>query len=142
MRRRKYKRSGAAMLELAIVLPLLLLLAGGIIDFSRYAYYYIAVSNAAGAAARFASQHPFTPTTLTTWNNLTRQAAIDDLQGILRYNASKVTVPAPTIVTETTGLKLRRVRVQVDYAFQTIVAWPGIPNSAVIRRAVVMRVVR
>ena len=113
------------MLELALILPLLLLLAGGIIDFSRYAYFYIAVSNAAGAGARFASQHPFTPNTVGIWNALTRQAVIDDLQGILRFEANKVTGPAPTIVTETTGLRLKRVRVQVDYAFQTIVCKRG-----------------
>ncbi len=130
------------MLELAIILPLLLLLAGGIIDFSRYAYYYISVSNAAGAGARFASFHPFTPTTQSTWNTLTRQAVINDLQGILGYDATKVTVPAPTIIVENTGLRLSRVRVQVDYAFRTLVSWPGISNTATIRRAVVMRVVR
>ncbi len=142
MIRRKQRRLGAAMVELAIILSILLLLCGGIIDFSRYAYYYIAVSNSAGAGARFATLHPYTPTTLATWNARTSQAVRDDLQGIIGYDASRVTVATPTVVTEATGLQLKKVRVQVSYAFQTIVAWPGIASSATITRAVEMRMLR
>ena len=142
MKQRKRKRPGAAMLELAIIMPLLLILTGGIVDFARYAYYYIAVSNAAGAGARFASLHPYTPTTLSSWNTLTKRAVTDDLQGILLYNANRVTIPNPTVVTESSGLQLRRVSVQVDYAFQTLTTWPSVPNAFTIRRTVTMRVVR
>lgn len=46
---------GQAMVEMALVLPLLLLLLLGIIEMGRVGYAYITVSNAARSAARVAS---------------------------------------------------------------------------------------
>ena len=48
-------RSGAAAVELAVSLPLLLLLLLGCIDVGRFALRYICLSNAASEAATFAS---------------------------------------------------------------------------------------
>jgi Flp pilus assembly protein TadG len=142
MPRRTTRRRGAALLELALTLPLLLLLTGGIVDFSRFVYHYVAVSSSAGAAARYATFHPVNSSTLSNWNVKTRQTALDDLQGIAGFNPAKVTIPNPTITTETSGLRLRRVQVQVSYDFQTLIPWPGIPSSFSITRAVTMRVMR
>src|SRR5437868_5776563 len=52
-------RGGAAATELALVLPLLILLALGCVDFGRYAYYSIAVQNAARTAAEYAIMNPY-----------------------------------------------------------------------------------
>jgi Flp pilus assembly protein TadG len=49
-------QSGQALVELAFVVPLLLLLALGIIEIGRYAYAAILVGNAARAGAAFGSQ--------------------------------------------------------------------------------------
>lgn len=48
-------RKGQSMVEFALVLPLLLLLLGGIIDFGHAFYQYSSIENAARDAARRAS---------------------------------------------------------------------------------------
>jgi Flp pilus assembly protein TadG len=45
------RRRGAAAAELAMILPLMLILVLGCVDFGRFAYSYIAVTNAARAGA-------------------------------------------------------------------------------------------
>jgi Flp pilus assembly protein TadG len=55
-RGRPSQQSGQAILELAVVLPILLMLTLGVIEFGRAAYYDIEVSDAARAGAQYASQ--------------------------------------------------------------------------------------
>jgi len=49
-------QSGQALVEFAIVLPMLLILALGVIEIGRYAYIAILIGNAARAGAAFGSQ--------------------------------------------------------------------------------------
>jgi Flp pilus assembly protein TadG len=48
--------AGQAMLELALLLPMLLLLTMGVIEMGRYMYIYILVGNAARAGAAYGAQ--------------------------------------------------------------------------------------
>jgi Flp pilus assembly protein TadG len=50
------KQSGQALMELAIALPILLVLVVGLIDVGRYAYIAILIGNAARAGAAYGSQ--------------------------------------------------------------------------------------
>ena len=52
------RRSGQSMVEFALLLPVLVLFIFGILDFGRSIYYYTAVSQAVGEAARAASLAP------------------------------------------------------------------------------------
>lgn len=54
------KQRGQALLELALVTPLLLALALGVIEIGRYAYIAILVGNAAHAGAAYAAQSAVT----------------------------------------------------------------------------------
>jgi Flp pilus assembly protein TadG len=58
MRREKImsKRSGQTVVELALLLPLLLMLVIGVTEIGRYAYYDILVANAARAGAAYGAQ--------------------------------------------------------------------------------------
>jgi len=51
-------RAGQALVELALVLPLLLVLLLGAIDFGRVFFGYVAVTNASRVAANYAATHP------------------------------------------------------------------------------------
>ena len=53
---RSARQSGQALVELALALPILLLLALGVIEIGRYAYISILVGNAAHAGAVYGSQ--------------------------------------------------------------------------------------
>lgn len=53
---RRARQSGQALVELALALPILLLLALGVIELGRFAYISILVGNAAHAGAVYGSQ--------------------------------------------------------------------------------------
>jgi hypothetical protein len=53
-----HSRGGQAMVELALLLPLLLVLLLGAIDFGRAYFGWIAVTNASRVAANYAATHP------------------------------------------------------------------------------------
>lgn len=136
---RRKSRNGAALVEFALILPLLLMIVLGCIDFGRFAYYYVAVTNAATAGAHFGAFHPFTATTQATWVAKVKEAAQQEFPG--------VEVPDPVVVIdEQGGIKFRRITVQVNYTFVTVVPWSfgplSIPSSTVLTRSVVERVVR
>src|SRR4051812_20722057 len=50
------RRNGQTIVELALVLPLLLLVLVGVTEIGRYAYFDILVSNAARAGAQYGAQ--------------------------------------------------------------------------------------
>ena len=56
-------RRGAAAVELAMILPVLMTIVLGCVDFGRFAYNYIAVTNAARAGASYAIMNNYSPTT-------------------------------------------------------------------------------
>ncbi|MGC1905812.1 MAG: TadE/TadG family type IV pilus assembly protein, partial [Candidatus Acidiferrum sp.] len=58
MRREKIlsTRSGQTVVELALLLPFLLMLVIGVTEIGRYAYYDILVANAARAGAAYGAQ--------------------------------------------------------------------------------------
>jgi hypothetical protein len=58
-RERRTAERGANLVELALILPLLLLLVVGIVDIGHAFYAYISLTNAAREGARFASRYPF-----------------------------------------------------------------------------------
>ena len=130
------RRCGAASVELAIILPVLLTVILGCIDFGRLSQTHIAVTNAARAGSGFASMHPFTSTTQAAWENQLRQAIADEMSD---FDANQIQVSA----TKTHDPNaLWRVRVVVTYPFETTVNWPFIPNQLDLQRAVEIRGIR
>ena len=131
-------RRGASATELALLLPILLLLLVACVDFGRIAYGHIAVTNAARAAAGFGSVNPFTASTQGTWTTQVRQAAIDEMSQMSGFNQSQLTVTATSSTSgEPNGMW--RVQVSVSYPFQTLITWPGIPHNNTLQRTVVLR---
>jgi len=135
-------RRGAILVELAIILPLLLLFAGGIVDFSRFAHYYVAVSDAAGNGARYASFHPFTEATRGVWSAKSRSAVTASLEGVPGFQSDRLTIEGPTVVQGADGGQVKNARLTVSYRFSPIVRWPGIPRETTVRRTVEMKLVR
>src|SRR6266849_1197925 len=72
-------RQGTAAVEFAIILPVVMVLVLGCIDFGRFPHSYIAVTNAARAGAGFGSVNPYTTATATTWKADIKQAFFEDM---------------------------------------------------------------
>ena len=101
--RRRLRDRGAATVEFALVLPLLLLLVVGIIQFGRAFSMQIQLSGAANAGARYLAVHP---TDFSETRNRTRAAAVN-----LALADSEITVTAtsPCTATSSVSVVARRV---------------------------------
>ena len=127
-------RRGAAAAEMAVVLPTLLVIALGCVDFARFAYAYITITNAGRAAAGYGSVNPPTTNTMSTWQAKVQQVAVDDASSLSGFTTSNVTVSQ---VADTGGLW--RAQVTVTYQFKTMLSWTGIPATMNLTRTVQMR---
>lgn len=82
---------GAALIEFALGLPVLMLLLVGLIEYGRYAYFAIEIANAAHAGALYGSQNSSTANDTSGMKN----ATIDDGQNaITPLTLSSVTAQA------------------------------------------------
>lgn len=139
-------RRGAAAVELAAILSVLGLIAFGCVDFGRFAYSYIAVTNAARAGAAYGIMNNYSSSTIgdfytpNTWKYGILQAAQAEMP---QLTAGNLTVPTPSTANELVEASgLRRVHVEVSYQFQTLVPWPGLPKNPTLHRAVELRQIR
>jgi Flp pilus assembly protein TadG len=131
-----HQRDGAATLELAVVMPLVLLLAFACVDFGRVVHAYVIVSNAARCGAEEGSMNYFTNYTRSSWETNVKEAVSDEMQGLHGFDSTKLQT---TITTATDSDGLFRITLQATYPFQTIVNWPGVPSQVTLSRSVVMR---
>jgi hypothetical protein len=133
-------RRAAAAVEFAVILPILVTIVLGCVDFGRFCYAHISVTNAAREGAYYASLHPprSNDVGLAVWTRDIAAVAKTELSG--RLDESKLEVPAVVPIDELSGLK--RVRVEVRYTFEMLVKWPLLPSTMVLSRAVEMRVLR
>ena len=137
-RRDARRRRGVAAVELALILPVLITIVLGCVDFGRFAHTHIAVTNAARVGAAYGAVTPVTPNTQNTWEEKLRERVVAEMGD--GFNPELIVVDPPVITIEADNL--RRVRVQVSYPFQMLVDWPLLPGSITLTRAVEMRVIR
>jgi Flp pilus assembly protein TadG len=158
-------QSGQALVELAIMLPVLLLLALGVIELGRYAYIGILVGNAARAGAAYGAQSHAQATCAAPFPCGIQTAANNDFQSN-GQPVSKLTVdatfscgcdsggtinPPPSgtnaycfVVGATScaggGHFVEVVSVTAHGTFDGLFNYPGIPSSITISRLAQMRV--
>jgi Flp pilus assembly protein TadG len=121
---------GMAAVELAFVIPPIVLIFMGIVDYARVFSDSVALANCARNGAFYASDPAFAAS--TPYASLTQAATAD---------ASNLS-PAPTVtsVTGTDAAGKKYVDVTVSYTFHTIATYPGIPNPVLIGRTARMPV--
>ncbi len=121
------------MLEMALVLPLLVTIALGCVDFGRFVYAYIGVHNAARAGAGVVIDKDLgssvTPALLLNVDWAIRQE-------MSQHVFSESFVPEVALIQEGS---FRRVRIGVTYPFDTLITWPGIPSHLDLQHSVEMR---
>jgi len=149
--------SGQSLLELALAMPLLLVLALGVIELGRYAYIAILVGNAAQAGAAYGAQS--LPQSVDTAG--IQAAADNDFQNN-GQNVSSLTVTSavscgcdsagtvtgagcttdinPTAGTCTSGHWVVMVSVTASGTFNALFNFPGIPTSLSVSKTSTMRV--
>lgn len=122
------KRRGAAVVELAVMLPLLVFLFVVAVDFARVFYFSVILTDCARAGAMYASD----PT-------VSAESAFPSTEAAALADATNLS-PPPTI-TKTNGYDTSGrpyVDVTATYPFQTITGFPGVPNQINMSRTVRM----
>ena len=128
-------QAGQALLEVALVTPLLLLLALGIIEIGRYAYYSILVADAARAGAQYGAQNLATAADTAG----IRTAAENDGQNLSELKVtvqhecgctgSSIGGTCPATGCASPNHALVYVKVTVTGKFNSLFKYPGIPQS-------------
>jgi Flp pilus assembly protein TadG len=151
-RKSRHGERGLALVELALVTPLLMLLLVGLIEIGRFAYLSILVGNAAQAGAQYGAGNLTTALDVSGMEN----AALNDGQNVPGLTVAS---PAPSAVchcyngTTTTTIACsqtscplagyhRNVYVQVTAhgSFTPLFNYPGLPSALSVSRTVTMRV--
>ena len=136
---------GQAIVEMAIVLPLLLLLLVGVVDFGRIYYTTQTVAQAARAGAQYGAQDNAYSTDIAGM----KQAALDaagDVPGVTANArqycqcASGASVACTDTTTCPEGAPQVYVEVTADKVFTTWMQYPHIPSSTDVARRATLRV--
>jgi Flp pilus assembly protein TadG len=123
-------RAGAAVVELAILAPLMVFLFVIAVDFARVYYFSLTLTSCARSGAFYASD-PWTANESPF--DSTEAAALSEAQNIS---------PAPTIRERhgADGSGHAWVEVTAEHTFSTITGFPGVPNDVQLKRTVRMYV--
>jgi len=136
---------GAALVEIAIILPLLLLLAIGGVEIGRYANYANIAANAAHAGVQWGAQSLSTASNNTGMYNA---AALDwgtatGLFASPSHYCQCSDGTASTCLSTDCPLPLHRilwVKVIVTGSLTSLLAYPGLPRTFTISKTAIMRV--
>lgn len=151
------KPSGQSLIEVALMLPFLLLLMIGVIELGRYAYIGILVGNAARAGAEYGIQSLVKSVDTVGIKN----AAVNDFvsngqpgssltvtssvscgcdSGGTVTTAGCTTATNPTAGSCAAGFWVVTLSVTSSGTFNSLFNYPGIPSSIALSRTAVMRI--
>jgi Flp pilus assembly protein TadG len=146
-RRRRSCRGGAAV-ELAVLLPILIMVLLGGVDFGRAFFQAVAVRNAAAAAAQYAVYRASNTKDTAgieqvALNELSDTAAGEPITvAVQRFctcaNGSSVDCDSGTC-DSTSGPRRTYIRVRVAQPFVTLFDYPGVPHTLPLAQEVYMR---
>jgi Flp pilus assembly protein TadG len=157
-RRTLSPQSGQSLIELAFALPVLLLLAVGVIELGRYAYIAVLVGNAARAGAGYgaqslpqavdtagitaAVQNDFKdkPSTNLSLSSTDSSVSCGCDSGGTTTTAGCTTIVNPSAGTCAAGHWVVIVSVTATGTFSSLFNFPGIPASITVSRTSAMRV--
>src|ERR1051325_5630156 len=143
---RRTKEAGSVLVELALVLPVLILLMMAALDFGRVFYAAIELSNAVTAGAEYGSRLKTLTSDVTGMKSVVTNDAAD-LSGVTFPSnpTSYCTCPGSSTQVSCTstcsgyGTPKKYESVTANYTWTPLLAWPGVPNSVTLTRTVVMR---
>ena len=137
--------SGASLVELAVVSPLLIFMALGVGDFGRVLYTALILSNAARAGAQYGAQS----NQKTADSTGIQQAALEEAQDISPIAVASQQIcecpggggPVSCTAATCAGYGVPQVFVEVTTTktFQTLAPYPGIPNTIPLSRVAKIR---
>lgn len=153
---RSRRESGNAIVEFALIMPFMLMIVLGVTELGRYAYYSIAVANAAKAGAAYggsssqnaedqagmvsAAQQDYNLNGIGTITNPTPDATFY----CTNWNYSSQTMSAPTpcaaAASGTNTLPVYYVSVQVQATIKPLFHYPLLPSTITVSSTAIQQV--
>jgi Flp pilus assembly protein TadG len=139
--RRGPGEEGSALVEFAMVLPLLCLILLGAIDFGRVSYAAMALTNAARAGAQYGALSTGKSSDTSGMQTYALASLSLDLTGATASAAQRCECDGTLITCTATCAGKRRIYVTVTTRanFFTITQFPGFPHSLSLVRAAELR---
>lgn len=135
-------RDGNVAVEFALVLPMLILILGGVIDFGRAFYDQMALETAARSAVQYARQNPGDATGIqlaaTSAGGLPATATVDALQVFCECPDGS-SIGCSTVCATGEAL-LRFLSITVREDFETLFPYPGVSSPLALAGTAVIRV--
>jgi Flp pilus assembly protein TadG len=129
-------RRGAAAVEMAVVLPMLLSLAMLTFDLGGIVSTYLVLSNAGRTGADHAATHRVVPASRSLWESRIKDAIQSEMASFKRFDPTQLQT---TISTNANADQSTQVVVDLRYMHTTIVPWPGFPTKLSLHYRVEMR---
>ena len=118
------KRTGAAAVELAIILTPLTMIMVVCIDLGRAGYSYIALQNAVRAGGGYAVMNPSGG---ANWSQNVKSTVTQEMTSQTGYNSANLTFlnGTPTVATDSGGPDptVRYVTITAQYPFHPVTSW-------------------
>ena len=136
-------RAGTSFIETAILIPVLLMVCCGTMDFARIVYAGVEIASAARAGVQFGA---LTPGNSGNTSGMTQAALADaaDLGSTVTASASNFcTCSGATVACSTTCagvVPAGYVSVTANYTYNTVLPYPGLPQTVLLSRTAKMRV--
>ena len=131
--RRAGPRRAATALELVCILPVMMGIVLGAVDFGRFAQHENILSNAARVGAHYGATHRLTPVTAADWEAELTAAVQEEVVHLSEFDPDLLEIE---IDNQYQPDGTRRVEVEAAYPFETVVNWPGLPDRVDLRRGV------
>lgn len=133
---RKDRHHGQSLVELALVMPLLLIILLITVDGARVFTAHLAIGNVAREGVNFGSRSSENAEDTSG----IQAAALQELggSGTIHGVAPTVNVQGPDACVDSGGYDC--VRVTVNYTFRTLFSFPGLPDQIELSRSAQMRV--
>jgi Flp pilus assembly protein TadG len=133
---------GSSLIEMAFIMPLLLLILFGVVDFGRAYYLAIEVAGASRAGAVYGSQYPTDTTGMTNATTL-NAPDVPGISGAPSWgcecsDGSNQVASCSSIPSCSTNI-VYYVTVKASAPYRPLFPWPGIPTSIPLSNSATMR---
>ncbi len=93
------KQKGQSLVEFALILPILVIILGGVLDLGRLYFAYVAVTDAAAEGATYAAIHPGDTDDICARAQTASSGVVEIDEGMVEVDYSALTSGSPITVT-------------------------------------------
>ena len=127
-------RGGSVLFEFAVTLPLMMLLSVAVLDLSRITFLHFLVSDAAGAASRYASMVPADSESMEMWQQGLEDSARGSLVGSPWIEPTDLIIPVADIVQVSEDE--RRISIRIECPYEAHLPWLVLSSQSIIAHEV------